>query len=482
MLIPFKRKQDPRKPVSGSSYSAAGTTAVPQGSDIEIGSSRSIKLVDVVPQLVTRYTQHKTYRQMVDNDASVFTSLRVSKVPVTAADYWIEPFSGDQEDRDIAEFVNFNIFHRPSAPWLLTLEEVLHMYEDGASIFEIVLENGEWGPKRPNANRKQYTMLKKLASRPIVTIKEIKYDNNGGPVAVIQNAVDANGKTNEKTLDMDRIIIFTLDRRGHDLFGRSLLRSAYKHWYYKDHLYKVDAIQKERHGVGIPEAELQPGFSADDKALAIELVQNLRANETAYVVRPVTLSISFLKPEGQMVDVLQSATHHDNMIMKNVMAQFMNLGLESGGGRATAGSQVDIFMKSLRHVANLICETINLHLIPKLVAYNFETDRFPKMQARNIGETKDTQAWAAAIANLFAQGAVTPDLPTEQWIRQQIDAPAKTEPYVTPTPNAQQSGFGNNNNNQNQNGNKNDVATGKDKGDVSNQIKTGRVGAPVNSG
>jgi hypothetical protein len=45
------------------------------------------------------------------------------------------------------------------------------------------------------------------------------------------------------------------------------------------------------------------------------------------------------------------------------------------------------------------------------------------LQVRNIGETKDLQMWASAIANLLSQEAITVDTEFEQWIREQIDGP-----------------------------------------------------------
>ena len=65
-----------------------------------------------------------------------------------------------------------------------------------------------------------------------------------------------------------------------------------------------------------------------------------------------------------------------------------------------------------------------MYLIPKLVAYNYDTTEFPSIQVRNIGESKDLQLWASAVANLIAKRAITVDMETEQWIRKTIDAPS----------------------------------------------------------
>jgi hypothetical protein len=119
------------------------------------------------------------------------------------------------------------------------------------------------------------------------------------------------------------------------------------------------------------------------------------------------------------------------MIMLNFLAEFMMLGLESGGGgggRATGAAQLDIFYKSLWHIANTICAAFNTYFIPKLVTYNFNTDQYPEMKVRNIGQTRDLQQIAAALANVTDKELITPDLPSEQWTRDIFDMPRKTEP------------------------------------------------------
>jgi hypothetical protein len=94
-----------------------------------------------------------------------------------------------------------------------------------------------------------------------------------------------------------------------------------------------------------------------------------------------------------------------------------------------------MFTKSQRFLANLVCDMFNLYVIPQLVAYNFETDMFPQLRVRNIGETRDLQQWAAALANLSARNLITLDLDTEQWVRSKIDAPLKLGEKQTPEAN-----------------------------------------------
>ena len=438
MNIPGRSRKelDPRKKDTGTSLDAKGALPTPPGSLAEAGSSQGGTLRETVPALSNKRQALTIYSQMASGDVAVDVSLRAAKTPVSGASFFVQAYDEDQENQEIAEFVEYNLLHGTSAPFLIVLEDILRMYEDGHSVLEKVFEVREWSPKRTGANRRKYTMLKKLAPRPALTLKNFTYDDNGGPVGVVHNAVRADGKVEEVDIPIEKLVIFTFNKKGGNLEGRSLLRTAYKHWYYKEHLYKIDAIQKERHGIGVPDIQLAPGYNDADKAAAHELGRNLRTNERSYIVRPPGVEVSFAKVEGQLVDVLKSVEHHNGQIMLNVMVQFLLMGLQEGGGRATAGSHQNMFEKSLRYVANLICEYMNLYLIPQLVAYNFDTDKFPRLRARNVGEAKDLQQWASGLANLAAQNLITLDLETEQWVREIADMPAKMGGKQTPEANA----------------------------------------------
>lgn len=436
--LPTLKKKDatPTRQVTGTSYTVEPAVK-PPGYE-EIGSSRSPAIREVVPELGSRRQAAQTYKRMVRTDASVRVSLRAGKAPVLSGDYYVEAFDEQEQNQSIAEFINFNIFHAMTTPWLPTLQEVCHFLEDGFAVLEPVYELREWAPKKTNAtaNRRKYTMLRKLAPRPASTIQEFVYDDNGGPVEVVQQAINAKGDTKEVRIPIEKLIVFTFEKQGGDLEGESILRSAYPHWFYKEVLYKIDAIQKERHGIGVPEIVLLPGHSRKDKEVAHELGKNLRTNETAHIVRTTMMEIGFAEVKGNLVDVLESANHHDNMIMKNVLVQFLNLGIEgSGGGRATGATAADMFLKSMRYVANTICDYFNQYLIPNLVAYNFQTDQFPKMKVRNIGEIKDFQMWAAGFAELVKQNVITMDLDTENYVRDVADVPKKLgeRPEVLPS-------------------------------------------------
>lgn len=412
---------------SKSSMSATGLAIPPPQIDSELGSSQPTRVPELVPELVSAYTRLLTYTRMM-NDAGVDVSMRAAKTPVLGADFYMEPYSDDQNDLDIAEFCMNNLTEGMASPFLNSLEDILHMYEDGYAVLEKCYETRNWAPKRTGSNGKAYTMLKKLAVRPTSTINDIEYDNNGGPVSMTQGAIQADKSSVDKKMDIGKLMVFTFGRIGGDLTGKSLLRTAYPHWYYKTHFYKIDAIQKERHSLGVPKGKLMPGYTKQDQEILRNLLRNLRNNEEAFMVLPPNVDVEFAEIHGNLVNVLESATHHNIMILMNVMAQFLALGVESaGGGRATGGAQTDIYMKALRYVANYIVDVINMYLIPELVVWNFPTTNFPKLQVRNIGETRDLQMLGSAVSGILAQEGFTMDLGLENWLRNAFDMPRKTD-------------------------------------------------------
>jgi hypothetical protein len=100
-----------------------------------------------------------------------------------------------------------------------------------------------------------------------------------------------------------------------------------------------------------------------------------------------------------------------------------------------------LYYKSVWYIAEAICDFFNMFLIPKLVLYNFETDILPQMKVRNIGQARDSQQVAAALANLFHNNILTPDIDTEQYIRKLFDIPLKKSKVQTPIQSPNPSGF-----------------------------------------
>lgn len=355
----------------------------------------------------------RTYYDMKRADGTVRGALRTLKTPVLSARWFIEAHgkNGGEPttvDKNIAKFVEANLFENLNVPWSRVVEEALIMCEYGFSMMEIV-----WDYDPEDSTK---IIVSKLAPRHPLDVREFVFNEFGDPLGVMMEGTEANGFT-PTFIPFDKLLIFTLEQEGADLRGTSVLRSAYKHYYYKDTLYKIDAIQKERHGIGVPIIKLPMGFTTQDKNLAEELGRNLRTNERAHITIPMNWEILFAKLEGQPVDCIASIDHHDKKILSNVLAPFLD------DSNAKTDS-MDMFLKSTRYIANTISDTINKFLIPKMVRINFLRGNIPHLHARRIGEWEDMRTMSFTLRNLVGAQLITPDDKIEEQLRREIDMPA----------------------------------------------------------
>lgn len=371
----------------------------------------------------------RIYDQMRRNDGTVRGTLRLVKTPVLAADWMMKPASQSAKDKNIADFVWRNLTKWQSTTWPQFLTESLLCLDFGYYMFEKVFARGEDVTNDPKARGK--IVWKKFAPRHPMDVKEWHFDENGGPsevvfynaegVTVMQDGVitQAAPLIQDFTLPMEKVLLFSFDKEGGNVEGISVLRSAYKHWYYKDGLYKIDAIQKERHGIGVPIIQLPNGFNDDDKRLADQIGRNLRTNERAHIVLPPMWEISFAKLEGQPVDALASANHHDSQIHANIMAGFMD------SSTVTKEEDQAMFLKGTRFIADVIVGAINKYAIPQLVDYNWARtgSGYPELVARRIGEQADWRTLSFAVRNYVGAGIIIPDQPLEDELRDEMGLP-----------------------------------------------------------
>lgn len=353
------------------------------------------------------------YDRMRRSDGTVRGSLRLIKTPVQTARWTIKPaIPGNKKSEKIARFVSWCLWDGMSISFNQVIRESLLMLDYGFYAFEKVWEPAIW-------EGQPVLKWKKLAPRHPMDIQDWDLDAQGGAQGFWQYPYDQFGGASSKGpyIPIGKLLVFTYDREAGNMAGISLLRSAYKHWYFKEQLYKIDAIQKERHGIGIPIITLPPGFSRGDKALADELGSNLRTNERAHVVLPPNWTIIFAKLEGQPVNAIESINHHDLQIQKNILAPFMN--------EAVDEEKQTTFFKGTRDIADIIEDVFNKFAIPQLVDRNFTRfgDKYPVLSARRIGEWQDLRTLSFAMRNFVGANLITPDERLEESLREEMDIP-----------------------------------------------------------
>ena len=379
----------------------------------------------------------RKYDQMRKSDGTVRGTMRLAKTPVLAGQWSMKPASQSSKDQMIANFIWQNLTSWTTSSWPQTLTEALLMLDFGYYMFEKVFARGEQVTNDPDARGK--IVWQKLAPRHPMDVKEWFFDYEGGPLSVdlwappvyvpgLQGGV-FQGFQQWVNIPINKLVVFSFDKEAGNIEGISLLRSAYKHWYYKDNLYKIDAIQKERHGIGVPVIQLPVGYSPQDLSLADALGRNLRTNDRAHVVLPPNWTLAFAELKGHPVDCIASINHHDEQIEKQILGQFLNT------HQKTDEQDQTLFLKATRFTADIVTDSINSYLIPQLVDMNWAGVRYPKLVVKRIGEQEDWRTTSFTLRNYVGAGIIIPDQALEDHLRDEMGLPpaeANTARVVVP--------------------------------------------------
>ena len=369
---------------------------------------------------------YRIYDEMRRSDSVVRRTLRLAKAPVLAGRWFVESAKpGEERYDEMAKFVEWCLLEGGLHKWTQFIVEALTMLDFGFSAFEKVYVNKD----TPFGFR---TILYDLPQRTVFSTVNWEYSDKGRPIALILKSYK--GVDPYVRIPYTKLLAFAYDSEAYNMEGISLLRSSYKNYFFKDNMIRIDAIQKERHGIGVPVIMLPPGFTEEDKRDAGEIGRNFRVGEQAHVVLPPRWELNFAKIEGQPVKPLDSIIYHDASMEKNVLADF----LSDGTSNQAAEYQLEIFLKATRFLANIIYEEINKSCIPDLIRYNYGSDviEYPKLRVRRIAEDKSIRELTFALRNAIGADIIRPDNKLEEWLRDEMHLPRKddTSERIVETP------------------------------------------------
>jgi hypothetical protein len=285
--------------------------------------------------------------------------------------------------------------------------------------------------------------LRKLAPRLPRTIMRWKVDENGGFAGIQQGAITGSGF---KTVDIDaeKLLLLVNEQEGSNFRGISVLRRAYKHYFYKDHMYRIDAIANEKRTVGVDRGVIKAGATAGMSADEVQTFRNtieralmtLHAHEKNYIVESedsFEYKLETGGARGNANAIMASIEHHDWHILRSVIAEFIGMGTGSTGSRAMHRDKTSFFLMALEAVSDNIREAMTAYLLRPWVAYNWNVKNFPRMRYSKL-DTRDTAALAQSVNQLVSVGALTAGEDTERELRAQLDLPEETSPYEADEP------------------------------------------------
>lgn len=350
------------------------------------------------------------------NDGQVRSVLEAVKLPLLNADWYIEPPSDKPQDREIAERMDRQLREGMSHTWRSFLLQALLHLDYGVMPFEKVWEL-----------RDGLIMPRKLAPRLPRTVMEWQVDETGGLKAIKQQTWKASTFASVE-IPVGKLLVFVNEFEGSNWRGRSLLRSAYKHWYYKDNLYRVQAIALEKRSLGVDVGTLKgDAINAERKREAERLLMGLHAHEKQFLLEiedQFTYRMENGQAGGRLLDPLPAIEHHDLRIVRSILAEFLAMGAGSTGSLAMHKDKSAFFMMALGGIANNVTDTTQSHFIRPWVDYNWMVDEYPQLRHSRL-EVRNVVEFAEAVDKMAGVGALTPDESLEGEARALLDVPPR---------------------------------------------------------
>lgn len=394
----------------------------------------------------------KVYREMSENDPVISGFLFAIEMLIREVSWDVEAASPDKDDMERKEFLE-TCMHDMENPWTEVISEILTMLIYGFSVQETVYKVRRGIPANAFSLKQQNETIvasqyddgkigwQNLPIRGQDTLERWEFADNGDVLAVEQIAPP---EYKTVTIPANKFLLFRTTARRGNPEGRSVLRGAYRPWYFKKKIEVFQAIGVERDLAGLPMAMVPPELlyenaGAREKALLTQIkkiVRNIRIDSQAGIVFPVVYDdsgnklydLTMLGPSRiKAFNTREIINYYDQRIAVTVLADFILLGQDKVGSFALASSKTEIFANALGAWMDSIAETFNRSAIPRLFALNGYTGPLPKIvhgdiESQDLGELGDfITKLANAGANLF------PDERLEQHLRRAAGLPEAEE-------------------------------------------------------
>lgn len=394
----------------------------------------------------------RIYREMSDYPV-VASELFAIEATLRSVPWAVEPAKDNSKEVEAAEFVE-SCMYDMSHTWEDFISEVLTMIAYGWSYFEIVYKkrNGTKGRSRDGADSR-FTDGKigwrKFAPRAQVTLYRWELAPNGGIKGMYQMPLPT-GTTDEPGativfLPIEKSLLFRTTSNKNSPEGRSMLRAAYRPWYFSKRIEEIEAIGIERDLAGIPVAKVPLEVISEPRSPEAEstyqyvrdVVTRMKRDEQEGVIWPNVFDesgkslyeLELLSTGGRrQFDTSGVIERYNKQIVMSSLADFILLGHEKVGSFALSSDKTELFAVALGAILDSIEDVLNRHAIPRLLRLNgMDTENPPQIRHGDI-EKPDLTQLIGFVQGLANSGApLFPDLVLENRMREIADLPTITE-------------------------------------------------------
>ncbi len=382
----------------------------------------------------------KVYREMADNDPTIGSMLFAIEKVITRLEWRVDPYSDNsedgeitKEDKEVAAFVE-SCLNDMSDSWDSTLSQMLSMLIFGYSYHEIVykVRGGDVNDPQKNSKHSDGRIgWRKMPIRAQETLFRWMMDEDGGIQGMIQVDPSTGGT---HAIPIEKSLLFRTSSQKNNPEGRSILRNAYRPWYFKRRIEEIEAIGIERDLAGLPVAYVPPEFLSStataEQAAVLASIQNIvtsiKRNEQEGIVMPSmyddaghkVFDLVLLSSGGsRQFDTDKIIQRYDQRISMSILSDFILLGSDRVGSYALGTSKMDLWSMAVDSIAKNIAEVMNQYAIPRLLKLNgMNPSRAPYLTYGEVSHV-DLNEISAFVSNLAQVGVLVPDPKLEEYLR-----------------------------------------------------------------
>jgi hypothetical protein len=378
----------------------------------------------------------EVFKEMSQNDPIVSALLFSIDRLLRNVDWRVDPAGKSKEDANAAKLLE-TCMEDMSHTWDDFISEVLSMLVYGWSWHEIVYKRrgGPWASD--GRSRSQYNdgMVgwRKMPIRSQDTMLRWVFNDDGSTKGMVQIAPP---RYQTIAIPIERSVLFRYRHYKDSPEGVSMLRGAYRPWFFKKRIEEFESIGVERDLAGLPlvkvPAEMLRAKPGTDQAKSVDafkkLVKSVRRNDQEGMVFPSAYDQETKQPlysfellgggGARQFNTSEIIQRYEQRILMTVLADFILVGHEGSGSYSMHTDKTGIFRTSLNSITQSIADTLNRHAVPKLfLANGWKPAELPKIVPDDV-DSPDITVLSSFMSSMASMGVTWfPDGNLENFLR-----------------------------------------------------------------
>jgi hypothetical protein len=377
----------------------------------------------------------KVYKEMADNDPVIGAILYLAEMLIRKTCWTVKAAGESAADKEAADFLK-SCMDDMDIAWADTITEILSMLTYGFSFHETLYKIRR-GPRETNPKYKSKYSDGKVGWRgfPVrsqSSLLEWKFNDYGDVEAFVQQA-PPNYKSVE--IPMSKGLLFRTRVSRDNPEGKSLLRNAYRPWFFKKRIEEIEGIGIERDLAGLPVLQAPEGLDLWDeadtrmaglRANAENLVASIRRDSEEGILLPPGWVLTLLSTgSSRQFDTNAIINRYDYRIATTLLSDIVLIGSDASGSFALADTKKALLSSALEAQVKNIATTFNSFAVPKLFEYNnFDLEKLPEIVPGEI-EVPNLKELALILRSMNID--ITKDMELMNFIRKVSSMPTLDE-------------------------------------------------------